>query len=58
MEKGASQVYICMCDMKFAQLISCIWVSVLDVLDVPAESSKNCRSIHVRKIQCHKFYNI
>ena len=48
MEKGSLQVYIS--DMKFAQL-SCMdfmGQCLVAVLDVPAESSKNCQSIHIR----------
>ena len=48
-------MYIYISDMKFAQL-SCTGQCLVDVLDVPAESSKNSQSIHIRKIQCHKLY--
>ena len=44
--------------MKFAQL-SCTYfmgLCLVDVLDVPAESSKNCQSKYI-KIQCHKIYS-
>ena len=58
MEKGGLQV--CISDMKFAQLNCTYFMGqclVVDVLDVPAERSKNFRSIYIHKIQCHKLYS-